>query len=91
MLETVRQLALTEARCESVQREAELMAQMEAQQRQIETMTKRQADTGKIMRQFMQPQGSDNQGFGGNEGVGGQEQMDADNLNLDEFPIPNDP
>lgn len=42
----------------------------------------------------MQSQGSGNQAFGRNEGVGGQELMDDeddDNLDLDEFPDPDDP
>lgn len=47
-----------------------------------------------MMRQFMQSQGSDNQEFGRNGGVNGQEQMDDeddDNLNLDELLDPDDP
>lgn len=94
MLETVRLLALTEARRELAQREAALKAQMEVQQRQIETMMKRQADMEKMMRQFMQSQRSSNQAFDGNEWVEGQELMDDEddgNLNLDEFPDPDDP
>ncbi|KAI5438139.1 hypothetical protein KIW84_024038 [Lathyrus oleraceus] len=94
MLEIVRQLALTEVRRELAQRETALKIQMEAQQRQIEAMTKRQADMEKMMRQFMQSQENGNQTFGGNEEVDGQEQMDNkddDNLNLDEFPDPDDP
>ena len=45
----------------------------------------------KMMREFMQSQRSDNQAFGGNEWVDGQEQMDDDNLHLDEFLDPDDP
>ena len=48
----------------------------------------------KMMRQFMQSQGSGNQEFCGNGGVNGQEQMDDeddDNLNFDEFLDPDDP
>lgn len=57
-------------------------------------MTKRQDDVEKMMRQFMQSQRSGNQAFGGNEGVGGQEQMDDEddnNRNLDKLPDPDDP
>lgn len=94
MLEIVRQLVLTETRRELTQRKATPKAQMETQQCQIEAMTKRQADMKKMMRKFMQSQGSGNQAFDGNEGVSGQEQMDDeddDNLNLNEFPVPDDP
>ncbi|XP_058756455.1 uncharacterized protein LOC131629689 [Vicia villosa] len=43
MMETIRQLAVSEARRDSEQRETALKTQLEEQQRQIEAMTKRQA------------------------------------------------
>ncbi|XP_058726403.1 uncharacterized protein LOC131597744 [Vicia villosa] len=109
MIETIRQLAVSEARRESEQREMALKAQLEEQQRQIEAMTKRQAEMEgqqsliermakrqaemeEQMRLFMQFQGSGNQLFGGNVGVGGApaNQQDDEDLNLDDFPDPGD-
>ncbi|XP_058784668.1 uncharacterized protein LOC131659502 [Vicia villosa] len=109
MMETIRQLAISEARRESEQREMALKAQLEEQQRQIEAMTKRQAEMEgqqsliermakrqaemeEQMRIFMQFQGSGNQLFGGNVGVGGApaNQQDDEDLNLDDFPDPGD-
>ncbi|XP_058724947.1 uncharacterized protein LOC131596337 [Vicia villosa] len=110
MMEIIRQLAISEARRESEQREMALKAQLEEQQRQIEAMTKRQAEMEgqqsliermakrqaemeEQMRLFMQFQGSGNQMFGGNVGVGGASTNQQDNdedLNLDDFPDPGD-
>ena len=98
IMETIRQLALSEARRESEQREASLKAQleeqqrlmqqqqsqMELQQRQMEAMNKRQADMEAMMRQFMQSQGSGN--VGGNEGASGQGQVDG-HVDDDDFAV----
>ncbi|XP_058765319.1 uncharacterized protein LOC131638793 [Vicia villosa] len=107
VMETIRQLALTEARRESEQREAALKAQMdekaqrqaalkaqmEGQQQQIEAMAKRQAEMEQQMRLFIQfQQRSSSQPFGGNVGVVGNERENDDkDMNLENFPDPDDP
>lgn len=54
MMETVRQLALTEARRETAEREAALNEREAAVKAELEEMKKRQLDMEEQMRQFMQ-------------------------------------